>query len=116
MLGSIFTDADLTASNRWMVSGTPFINSIDDLNGELQFLKVWPFSLSDSLDGFWQKKIGGPFAGVASFLFDLQSPIAWRSVSKMTIRSDSEPPNVVVDMEIHQYYHSPQSSDAGTEP
>ena len=54
--------SNLTASNRWMVSGTPFINSIDDLNGELQFLKVWPFSLSDSLDGFWQKKIGGPFA------------------------------------------------------
>jgi hypothetical protein len=63
-----------------------------------------------------QTKIGGPFPGVAGFLFDLQSPSSWRSVSKMTIRSDNEPPNVVVDMEIHQYYHTPESSDAATEP
>lgn len=63
-----------------------------------------------------QTKIAGPFAGVAAFLFDLQTPTSWRSVGKMTIRSDNEPPNVVVDMEIHQHYHSPQSSDAGTEP
>jgi hypothetical protein len=45
-----------------MVSGTPLINKIDDLNGELQFLKVWPFCLSDKDDGFWLQKIGKPFA------------------------------------------------------
>ena len=45
-----------------MVSGTPLINNIDDLNGELQFLKVWPFCLSDKHDGFWMQKIGKPFA------------------------------------------------------
>ena len=44
-----------------MVSGTPLINKVDDLNGELQFLQVWPFSLSDKHDGFWARKIGDPF-------------------------------------------------------
>jgi E3 ubiquitin-protein ligase SHPRH len=41
------TCAALLAERRWMVSGTPLHSSINDLNGELQFLSVWPFSLSD---------------------------------------------------------------------
>ena len=32
----------LSASTRWMVSGTPLYESIDDLNGELHFLQVIP--------------------------------------------------------------------------
>ena len=61
-----------------------------------------------------QAKINGPFSGVAAFLFELQNPTAWRAVDKMGIRSDSEPPNVVVDMEIRQHYRSqaPASSPA----
>lgn len=51
-----------------------------------------------------QAKLSGPFSGVTKFLFALQSPSAWRSVPKLTIRSDTEPPNVLVDMEVHQYY------------
>jgi hypothetical protein len=57
-----------------------------------------------------QIKITGPFSGVAAFLFELQNPTCWRSVEKLTIRSDSEPPNVVVDMEIHQYFRSPDTN------
>jgi SNF2 family DNA or RNA helicase len=53
--------ANLDATYRWMVSGTPFVNSIADLHGELQFLRVWPFCLPDNEDGFWEKKIGIPF-------------------------------------------------------
>ena len=34
-----------------MISGTPLFSSIDDLNGELHFLGVWPFALPDSVDG-----------------------------------------------------------------
>jgi len=49
-------------------------------------------------------KLSGPFSGVAKFLFSLQSPAAWRSMPKLVIRSDSEPPNVLVDMEVRQYY------------
>ena len=44
-----------------MVSGTPLCTKIADLHGELNFLQVWPFCLSDSKDGFWETKIGVPF-------------------------------------------------------
>lgn len=61
-----------------------------------------------------QTKFSGPFPGVAKFLFDLQSPDAWRSIPKMIVRSEAEPPNVVVDMEIRQYYRP--SSPTATAP
>lgn len=61
-----------------------------------------------------QVKLGGPFSGVASLLFELQSPTAWRAVDKMMIRSDSEPPNVIVDLVVRQYYRPP--SPPATEP
>ncbi len=54
--------AGLSSSYRWMVSGTPLCTKIEDLHGELNFLKIWPFSLSDSKDGFWSAKIGKPYA------------------------------------------------------
>lgn len=57
-----------------------------------------------------QAKLSGPFSGVAKFLFAIQSPTAWRSVPKLTIRSDTEPPNVLVDMEVRQYYLLPTPS------
>jgi len=52
-------------------------------------------------------KLSGPFPGVAKFLFALQSPAAWRAVDKMIVRSDAEPPNVLADMKIRQYYRPP---------
>lgn len=61
-----------------------------------------------------QTKITGPFPGVASFLFDIQNPTAWRSVEKMMIRSDNEPPNVIVEMEIRQYFRPPDSNSVQT--
>jgi hypothetical protein len=61
-----------------------------------------------------QTKITGPFSGVATFLFEIQNPTAWRSVEKMMIRSDNEPPNVVVEMEIRQYFRSLDSNPAPT--
>jgi hypothetical protein len=60
--GKIATDcAKLFANHRWMVSGTPLVSKIEDLHGELNFLKVWPFSLTEKEDGFWSIKIGNPF-------------------------------------------------------
>jgi hypothetical protein len=47
----------LSAGCRWMVSGTPLFDGIDDLNGELHFLGVWPFSLRDAEDGFWVSRV-----------------------------------------------------------
>lgn len=51
-----------------------------------------------------QAKLSGPFPGITKFLFAMQSPTAWRSIPKLIVRSDAEPPNVLVDMEVHQYY------------
>jgi hypothetical protein len=53
--------AKLFSNHRWMVSGTPLVQRIEDLHGELNFLRVWPFSLSEKEDGFWMHKIGKPF-------------------------------------------------------
>ena len=61
-----------------------------------------------------QTKITGPFSSVATFLFDVQNPTSWRSVEKMMIRSDNEPPNVVVEMEIRQYFRPADSNSAPT--
>ena len=69
---------------------------------------------SEGSSALLQTKLSGPFAGVARFLFELQSPTAWRAVSKMTIRSDTEPPNVVMDMEIRQYYVPPTTGGDST--
>lgn len=54
--------ASLESDYRWMVSGTPLYTSIYDLHGELAFLKVVPFSLLDSTDGFFAAKIGRPWS------------------------------------------------------
>ena len=51
--------ADLHATHRWMVTGTPFAKHLDDLHGELNFLGVWPFSLTN--DGFWEARIRTPW-------------------------------------------------------
>ena len=56
------TCAALHTTSRWMVSGTPLTQGIQDLNGELRFLGVLPFSLSDSTDGFWSHCVQKPWA------------------------------------------------------
>lgn len=61
-----------------------------------------------------QTKITGPFSGVATFLFEIQDPKSWRSVEKMMIRSDNEPPNVVVEMVIRQYFRLSESNPIPT--
>ncbi len=50
-------------------------------------------------------KLSGPFEGVVRFLFALQGPTAWRSIDKLTLHSDTEPPNVIADLELRQYFH-----------
>ena len=52
----------LVSQHRWLVSGTPLYSGIGDLNGILAFLKIYPFSLSDSEDGFFGLRVGQPFA------------------------------------------------------
>lgn len=51
----------LHARRRWIVSGTPLYDSIDDLNGELSFLGVWPFALRNNIDGFFKERVSEPY-------------------------------------------------------
>jgi len=51
----------LHSHSRWMISGTPLYTGINDLNGELAFLGVIPFSLTDKQDGFWGLRVETPF-------------------------------------------------------
>jgi hypothetical protein len=55
-------------------------------------------------------KLTGPFEGVVRMLFAMQSPIAWRTLEKLALKSDAQPPNVVADIEIHQYFLPPTST------
>lgn len=49
-------------------------------------------------------KVSGPFSGVTPLLFALQKPGAWRAITRLVVRSDTEPPNVVVEIEVRQYH------------
>lgn len=57
-------------------------------------------------------KLNGPFPGVVKLLFALQSPTAWRTIEKFSIKSDAQPPNVIADLEIRQFFQP--SSPAAT--
>lgn len=60
-------------------------------------------------------KLSGPFAGMVKMLFALQTPSAWRTIDKIQVKSDSQPPNILVDMELCQHFRSvDNSSGTGT--
>jgi hypothetical protein len=59
-----------------------------------------------------QIKLTGPFPGIVRLLFDLQKPGAWRTIDKLTLRSDATPPNALAEMQIRQYYSTDQPSPA----
>jgi hypothetical protein len=48
------TVANLDASHRWMMSGTPLTHRLEDLQGELSLLRVWPFTHGKGADAGWQ--------------------------------------------------------------
>jgi predicted secreted protein len=60
-------------------------------------------------------KLNGPFAGLVKFLLALQTPSAWRTVDKIEIKSDTQPPNVLVDLELRQQFH-PVDNFPGSKP
>ena len=45
----------LTSTHIWMLSGTPFTKNIDEMQGVLSLLRLWPFALSKGADqkGGW---------------------------------------------------------------
>lgn len=83
----------LSANHRWMVSGTPLCSKVEDLHGELNFLKVWPFCLQK--DGFWESKIGKPFRAndkdALLLLHDLLDVVMMRHSKSQRYIADGRP-------------------------
>lgn len=50
---------NLRSHSRFLMTGTPIVKDLDDLRGELAFLRIWPFTLLE--DGFWEQRIRFPF-------------------------------------------------------
>eukprot|EP00177_Eucheuma_denticulatum_P008042 GFKZ01014645.1.p1 GENE.GFKZ01014645.1~~GFKZ01014645.1.p1 ORF type:complete len:1212 (-),score=150.84 GFKZ01014645.1:289-3924(-) len=50
---------NLRSHSRFLMTGTPIVKDLDDLRGELAFLRIWPFTLLE--DGFWEVRIRFPF-------------------------------------------------------
>lgn len=103
------TCIDLRSEHRWMVSGTPLHSSVNDLNGELAFLGVYPFCLPNSSDGFWLHKITEGLkrkdTTTLSLLSRLLSAVAMRhSKSQLRLRDGtpliSLPPRVWVARQV----------------
>jgi len=40
-------------NSTWMLSGTPLTNKLEDLQGEMSLLRVWPFTLGKGSDAGW---------------------------------------------------------------
>jgi hypothetical protein len=112
-------------ASQWIASNPPPIFSADEANtkllGEVRasadsagLAIVEESIMSTDSDlaaaAVLQTKVGGPFAGVAAFLFGLQSPTAWRSIDRISIRSDKEPPNVIAEIVVRQHYNEKESS------
>lgn len=61
-------------------------------------------ALADSVSV--QMKLSGPFEGLVKLLFALQSPTAWRAINKFTIKSDTEPTKVIMELELKQFFRA----------
>ena len=79
----------LKGNRRWMLSGTPIFDGIDDLRGELNFLRLEPFSAA-SEDGFFDFMIKQPWIDqniVAIEALKVLGKVILRRSKEMTIKS-----------------------------
>lgn len=79
----------LEGSRRWMLSGTPIFDGIDDLRGELNFLRLEPFSAA-SEDGFFNFMIKQPWleqSDIAIEALKVLGKVMLRRSKDMTIKS-----------------------------
>lgn len=121
---SLSSAADLIGqASQWIASNPPPEFSADEANtrllGEvrsaaeaagLTIVEETLMPADGSGTAALQTKVSGPFAGLAAFLFGLQSPDAWRSIDRIAIRSDKEPQNVVAEIVVKQHYNERQST------
>jgi hypothetical protein len=55
-------------------------------------------------------KLSGSFASLVKMLFALQTPTAWRTIDKISIRSDAQPPSVIAELEVCQHFNAVDSA------
>lgn len=55
-------------------------------------------------------KLNGSFSGLVKMLFALQTPTVWRTIDKITIKSDAQPPNVIAELEMCQHFNAVNST------
>jgi E3 ubiquitin-protein ligase SHPRH len=58
--------AEVSVTSVWMLSGTPLTTKLEDLQGELTLLRVWPFVLSKGKETgwsnwFWEQNVKQPW-------------------------------------------------------
>ena len=110
----------LQPAEQWITSHPMQEISTDDASAELlkvereeaekAGLKVTEENLLPAQDSSQGKsvsleaKFSGPFEGMVRMLFALQSPTAWRSIEKVVVKSDAQPPNVIVELVLKQYF------------
>ena len=51
-------------------------------------------------------KLSGSFAGLVKMLFAVQNPTAWRTIDKISIKSDVQPANVIAELEMCQHFNA----------
>jgi hypothetical protein len=113
----------ISSGSEWLAANPPPVVSADEANtrllGEVRSsaesagLTIVEETLMPAEGGqaaVLQTKVGGPFAGFATFLFGLQSPGAWKSIDRILIRSDKEPPNVIAEIVVRQHYNERETT------
>jgi SNF2-related domain len=83
----------LDCNRRWMLSGTPLFDGIDDLRGELNFLRLEPFG-AKSEDGFFKFMITDPWEShkpSAIETLKVLSSVMLRRSKSMTIKATGAP-------------------------
>lgn len=83
----------LQCNRRWMVSGTPLFESIDDFRGELNFLRLHPFGALCE-DGFFDFMITQPWEEKCTDAIEILknlSSVLLRRTKSMTVRSTGAP-------------------------
>jgi DNA repair protein RAD5 len=83
----------LQGNKRWMLSGTPLFEGIDDLRGELSFLRISPFG-ANTEDGFFNFAITKPWQEHDTRAIDMLqvlSLVMLRRSKSMTIKKTGMP-------------------------
>lgn len=76
--------------------------------GEIQLLQIKETEFLHPVGV--QLTVNGPWAGLVRFVARIQDPQSFNVIPRFSIRSDQEPPNVLCELEIQKWFHTPSES------